>query len=112
MEKSGNSAWFAQERAAKKFYIFSNFYIAYMLCIFCVLCFIAISIINFKGYKNLLFTGCRFAVASLISGILNLPVLIPLVRAISRTVAIDSSFNYKPELYHSAKEMAMNETTK
>lgn len=87
--------------------IFSNFYIAYMLCIFCVLCFIAISIINFKGYKNLLFAGCRFAVASLISGILNLPVLIPLVRAISRTVAVDSSFNYKPEFYHSAKEMVM-----
>ncbi|MBR6638687.1 MAG: YfhO family protein [Lachnospiraceae bacterium] len=87
--------------------IFSNFYIAYMLCIFCVLCFIAISIINFKGYKNLLFTGCRFAVASLISGILNLPILIPLVRAISRTVAVDSSFDYKPELYHSAKEMVM-----
>lgn len=87
--------------------IFSNFYIAFMLCIFCVLCFITVSVINFKGFKNLLIAGCHFAAASLISGILNLPILIPTARAISRTIAVDTAFDYAPKFYHSIKSILM-----
>ena len=87
--------------------IFSNFYIAYMLCIFCVLVFIAVAIINFKGFKNLFFAGCRFAAASLVSGILNLPILLHVIKAIRGTHTADLQFDFKPEFYHSAKDLAV-----
>ncbi len=85
--------------------IYSNFYIAWMVCIFAVLWFFLQSICHFSGMKSWFFSAVRFGICSLTAGLLNLPVLIPLLGAINNTLASDMGFNRELQFYHSFKEI-------
>lgn len=85
--------------------IYSNFYIAYAVCIFAVLWFFYLSFTEKKSFKEWFFSAVRFGVCSLTAGILNLPVLIPLLSAISKTLASQKGFTGEFKLYHSFREL-------
>ena len=68
--------------------IISCFYTAYMVCIFLCLYFLYLDLKEkTENYRILLHFFLFFAGASLLSGLLSLPVLLPLFSAIRRTIA-------------------------
>lgn len=85
--------------------IYSNFYIAYSVCIFAVLWFFMLTFTEKKSFKEWFFAAVRFGVCSLLAGILNLPVLIPLLTAISKTLASQKGFGNELKLYHPWSEL-------
>lgn len=85
--------------------IFSNFYIAFMVCLFAVLWYLLQTVCMFGGIRNMLLSAFRFGICSLLAGVLNLPVLIPLLRSISNTLASDLGFGNVFRFYHSITEM-------
>ncbi len=85
--------------------IFSNFYIAFMVCFFAVLWYMLQTVCMFRGIRNMFISAFRFGICSLLAGILNLPVLIPLLRAIGNTLASDLGFGSTFRFYHSLTEM-------
>lgn len=85
--------------------IYSNFYIAYAVCIFAVLWFFYLSFSEKKSFKEWFFAAVRFGICSLTAGILNLPVLIPLLSAISKTLASQKGFTGEFKLYHSILDL-------
>lgn len=87
--------------------IYSNFYIAWMVCIFAVLWFFLQPLIHGGGVKKWFFAAIRFGICSLAAGIVNLPVLIPLLGAIGNTLASDMGFTGELKFYHPVKEMLM-----
>ena len=87
--------------------IFSNFYIAFSVCLFSVLWFLLQTVCMFKGIRNMFISAFRFGICSLMAGVLNLPVLIPLLRAIGNTLASDMGFGNTFHFYHSIKDMLM-----
>ncbi len=85
--------------------IYSNFYIAWMVCIFAVLWFFLQTAIHGGGIKKWFFAAVRFGICSLAAGIINLPVLIPLLTAIGNTLASDMGFTGELKLYHPLTEL-------
>lgn len=85
--------------------IYSNFYIAYAVCIFAVLWFFMLTFTERKSFKAWFFAAVRFGVCSLLAGILNLPVLIPLLTAISKTLASQKGFGNELKFYHPWREL-------
>ncbi len=85
--------------------IYSNFYIAFMVCFFAVLWYMLQTVCMFSGLRNMFISAFRFGICSLLAGILNLPVLLPLLRAIGNTLASDLGFGNTFRFYHSIKEM-------
>ncbi|MBQ4474170.1 MAG: YfhO family protein [Lachnospiraceae bacterium] len=79
---------------ALAFTIWSNFYIAYMVCIFSCLWF-GLEMLSLpaelRGGENVWKRCLAFAGASLAAGTVCLPVLIPTARALSRTIAAGTS---------------------
>lgn len=80
--------------------IYSNFYIAYAVCIFAVLWFFLQAVCCKKTVREWFLAAFRFGICSLVAGILNLPVLIPLLRAISNTLASQKGFGTELKWYH------------
>ncbi len=87
--------------------IFSNFYIAFSVCLFSVLWYLLQTVCMFRGIRNMFISAFRFGICSLLAGMLNLPVLIPLLRAIGNTLASDMGFGNTFRFYHSLKDMLM-----
>ena len=87
--------------------IFANFYIAFMVCFFAVLWYMLQTVCMFRGVRNMFISAFRFGICSLLAGIINLPVLVPLLRAIGNTLASDLGFGNTFRFYHSMKEMLM-----
>lgn len=85
--------------------IYSNFYIAYAVCIFAVLWFFYLTFTEKKSFKEWFYAAVRFGVCSLTAGILNLPVLIPLLSTISKTLASQKGFGGELKLYHTLKDL-------
>ncbi len=85
--------------------IYSNFYIAYAVCIFAVLWFFLQTLCDFRGVREWFLSAFRFGICSLTAGILNLGVLIPLLTAIGNTLASQKGFGTELKLYHSWGEM-------
>lgn len=85
--------------------IFSNFYIGFAVCLFSVIWFLLQSVIEFSGIRRLFVRAFRFGVCSLTAGILNLPVLIPVAKAIGNTLASSKGFGDELEFYHTWSEM-------
>lgn len=85
--------------------IYSNFYIAYAVCIFAVLWFLLQSVCYFKGIREWFLSGFRFGICSLVAGALNLGVLLPLLTAVGNTLASDIGFGTQFKLYHTMSEM-------
>ncbi len=85
--------------------IYSNFYIAYAVCIFAVLWFFYLTFTEKKSFKEWFFAAVRFGICSLAAGILNLPVLMPLLSAISKTLASQKGFGGELKLYHTMSEL-------
>lgn len=85
--------------------IYSNFYIAYAVCIFAVLWFFMLTFTEKKSFKEWFFAAVRFGVCSLLAGLLNLPVLIPLLSAISKTLASQKGFGNELKFYHPWAEL-------
>ncbi len=85
--------------------IYSNFYIAYAVCIFAVLWFFVKTFTEWKGIRGWFVTAFRFGICSLVAGILNLGVLIPLLTAIGNTLASEKGFGNEYEFYHPWSEM-------
>lgn len=79
--------------------IYSNFYIAYAVCIFAVLWFFVKTLTEWKGIRSLLVVAVRFGICSLTAGLLNLGILVPLVSAISKTAAAEKGFGAELEFY-------------
>ena len=80
--------------------IYTNFYIAYAVCIFSVLWFFLQVITDWKGMKHFIMSCSRFGLCSLTAGILNLGVLLPLLKAIGNTLASDMGFTGEIKWYH------------
>ena len=85
--------------------IYSNFYIAYAVCIFAVLWFFLQSLCDFRGIRQWFVSAFRFGICSLAAGILNLGVLIPLLTAIGNTLASQKGFGTQLQFYHSWGDM-------
>lgn len=85
--------------------IYTNFYIAYAVCIFAVLWFLLTTVTEFNGIRDWFIKAFRFGLCSLTAGILNLGVLIPLLTAVGNTLASDMGFNKELTFYHSIGEM-------
>ncbi len=85
--------------------IYTNFYIAFAVCIFAVLWFLLVSVTEFGGIRDWFIKAFRFGLCSLSAGILNLGVLLPLLTAINSTLASDMGFNKELTFYHSLGEM-------
>lgn len=85
--------------------IYSNFYIAYAVCIFAVLWFFVLTFTEKKDIRGWFVCAFRFGFCSLFAGLLNLGVLIPLVTAIGNTLASSKGFGNEYELYHPWVEM-------
>lgn len=91
--------------------ICSSFYIGFAVCIFCCLYFASeaiptlklsknadgkISVVNLKDFGTM--TG-RFSVYSILAGLMAAPVILPVLQAISLTIASESGFPEKFEWY-------------
>ena len=87
--------------------IYSNFYIAYAVCIFAVLWFFLQTLSDFRGIREWFLSAFRFGICSLLAGILNLGVLLPLLNAIGNTLASQKGFGTEYKMYHSLKDMLM-----
>ncbi len=87
--------------------IYSNFYIAYAVCIFAVLWFFLQTVCDFRGVRSWFVSAFRFGICSLAAGALNLGVLIPLLGAIGNTLASDMGFNRELDFYHSWGDILM-----
>ncbi len=85
--------------------IYTNFYIAFSVCIFAVLWFFLVSITEFRGIRDWFIKAFRFGICSLLAGIANLGVLLPLLRAIGNTLASDMGFNKELTFYHNFFDM-------
>lgn len=85
--------------------IYSNFYIAYAVCIFAVLWFFLQSVCHRLTVREWFLAAFRFGICSLTAGLLNLGVLIPLLTAIGNTLASQKGFGTEFKFYHSLKEM-------
>ncbi len=85
--------------------IYSNFYIAYAVCIFAVLWFFLQTLCDFNGVREWFVSAFRFGICSLTAGILNLGVLIPLLTAIGNTLASQKGFGTELKFYHPWGEM-------
>lgn len=85
--------------------IYSNFYIAYAVCIFSVLWFFLLSFSEKVSVRDWFVRAFRFGITSLAAGILNLGVLLPLIRAIGNTLASDMGFTGELKFYHSFFDM-------
>ncbi|MBR3767838.1 MAG: YfhO family protein [Clostridia bacterium] len=85
--------------------IYSNFYIAYAVCLFAVLWFFMLSFSEWKGIREWFLSAFRFGICSLVAGLLNLGVLLPLLRAIGNTLASEKGFGTQFKMYHSLSEM-------
>lgn len=85
--------------------IYTNFYIAYAVCIFAVLWFFLVSVTQWKGVRDWFIKAFRFGICSLTAGILNLGTLIPLLKAVGNTLASDMGFDKELTFYHSMTEM-------
>ena len=77
--------------------IFSNFYIAYMLCIFCIIYFIYSLVIKYKfnkhNKKDIIKTIKLFIFASLLSGLLSSILLVPGLIDMSKMLRIKSGYS-------------------
>jgi uncharacterized membrane protein YfhO len=88
--------------------IFTNYYIAIMLCIFLVLYFICLLIMNPpKGFKKFLGRCGLFALFSLLGGGLAAAVLVPCVYGLGYTASANSTFPKTWTNYFSVIEMLM-----
>lgn len=86
--------------------IYSNFYIAYAVCIFAVLWFFLQSTLaERKTVREWFVCAFRFGICSLVAGILNIGVLIPLLTAIGNTLASEKGFGTEFKMYHSMGDM-------
>ena len=85
--------------------IYTNFYIAYAVCIFSVLWFFLVAITEWNGIRDWFIKAFRFGICSLTAGILNIGTLIPLLKAVGNTLASNMGFNKELTFYHSMKEM-------
>ncbi len=85
--------------------IYSNFYIAYAVCIFSVLWFFLQAACYKLSVREWFLAAFRFGICSLTAGLLNLGVLIPLLKAVSNTLASEKGFGTELKLYHELKEM-------
>lgn len=85
--------------------IYSNFYIAYAVCIFAVLWFFLQTLSDFRGVRQWFLSAFRFGICSVAAGVLNLGVLLPLLTAIGNTLASEKGFGTEFKMYHSVGDM-------
>ena len=84
--------------------IFSNFYIAFAVCIFCLLYFLARTLSeDIRRFPRLLL---RFGICSLCAGGMAAAVILPVYSAIQNTLAATMGWGGKLELYHTARDFA------
>lgn len=80
--------------------IYLNFYAAFSLCVFCVLYYIVTYVSSGKsGIKKLAADTGRFALGSLLSGMLSAPTVLSVYSAIKNTAASAIPFDWKAEIY-------------
>lgn len=80
--------------------IYSNFYIAYAVCIFSVLWFFLQTVCNRFTVRGWFLAAVRFGICSLTAGLLNLGILLPLLNAVSNTLASEIGFGSVYRFYH------------
>lgn len=85
--------------------IYSNFYIAFSVCIFSVLWFFLLTFSEKVSVRDWFIRAFRFGITSLLTGVLNLGVLLPLIKAIGNTLASGMGFTGELKFYHSLFEM-------
>lgn len=73
--------------------IYSNFYIAFMVCLFCVLWFLGLLFCRSGTWRCKYEATARFTLMSLLAGALNLPILLPAARALGQTIASELTFD-------------------
>ena len=87
--------------------IYSNFYIAFSLCIFLVLWFIASTVMKkWNGFRELAKTTLKFGLASVLAGALCAFSLIPLMLHMENWISSSVGFPEKGEWYHGFAEIA------
>lgn len=72
--------------------VLANYYVGLFTCIFMLLCFIGYNIIEFKGFKNLLFNFLRIALCSTIALLMTLILILPAYFGLQNTHAAGSTF--------------------
>ncbi len=88
--------------------IISCFYIAYMVCLFLILFSLVILLSEQKkSFRQALLALLLFAGVSLLSGLLSLPFLLPLLRAIRETAAANASAPAFFSLMHPLSEVLL-----
>ncbi len=88
------------------FCIFTNYYIAFMICIFsCIYLLIELSCKWDVDLKCLFFTGVKFAGYSLMAGGFGAVLLLPTIHALESSASASSSFPTTLKFYHNAFEL-------
>lgn len=85
--------------------IYSNFYIAYMVCIFCVLWFVGLCITRPRGEEHFFGAVGRFTLTSLLAGLVNAPVLLAVARAVGNTLASELTFDRESAMHEQFGQM-------
>lgn len=85
--------------------IYSNFYIAFAVCIFSVIWFFLKSLTEFDTVRGFFVRAFRFGFCSLFAGVVNLHVLVPLAKAIGNTLASSKGFGNEFKFYHPWSEV-------
>lgn len=88
--------------------IISNFYIAFMVCIFSVLWFIVYELTSKRRFSLKLRSALRFGLWSLLSGGAAAATIIPVYCALQNTIASTLGFEGELKLYHSFEEIIRN----
>ncbi len=70
--------------------VFTNFYIAYMVCIFLVLYFLYNVVVNKYSFKEIVGHGIRFSLASILGGLMSAVMLFPALADITASKGIGS----------------------
>lgn len=81
--------------------LYTNFYIAYMVCIFSIIYFIYLCFHNKISWKKRLIKSVHFFISSLLSGGLVAVVLIPTYLVLNKTISSTLTFNGDLKFYHS-----------
>ena len=86
--------------------ILSNYYISIMICMFLILWFIALQILKgWRGMRELLGTGARFVIYSVLAGGVSAAVVLPAVFALKATASGNISFPKTIDSYFSIIDM-------
>ncbi len=93
--------------------LYSNYFIAYMICIFSVIYFIVFLLLNFKHMeiKKIIFRSIKFAFCSLIAAGLTAWELLPMYNALKSTNAILGTMPTRQYYYFSILEFIKNNVT-